>query len=63
MQSGRAVLYCHDFQKEFIEPKIRALIFSIIFVYNISHSENNLERYYHKVRRTPCEVRNALVIF
>ena len=32
MQSGRAVLYCHDFRKEFIEPKMRALNSSINFV-------------------------------
>jgi hypothetical protein len=36
----------HDFQNKFTEHKMRALIFSAIFVRTISHSKKNSGRYH-----------------
>ena len=41
----------HNFQKKVTEHKICALISSTTSVWNISHSENNSARYYHKCTR------------
>jgi hypothetical protein len=38
----------HDFRKKVPEYKIYILIFSITFVWNISHCTKNSARYYHK---------------
>jgi len=38
----------HDFRKNIIEHKMCVLICSTSFVWNISHSKKNWERYYQK---------------
>ena len=38
----------HDFREQFIEYELRILIFCTNCVCNISHSQKNLIRYYHK---------------
>jgi hypothetical protein len=38
----------HDFRGKIIEHKMCVSIFSTSFVWNVSHSENNSTRYYHK---------------
>jgi hypothetical protein len=38
----------HDFRKKVTDHKTCVLIFSTTFVWNISHSKNSSERYYHK---------------
>ena len=45
------------FQKKVIVQRMCILIFSTVFVYNISHSENNFARYYK------CKVPVILVRF
>jgi hypothetical protein len=38
----------YDFRKKVVEHKMRVLIFSTTFVWNISHSKKNWARYNHK---------------
>jgi hypothetical protein len=49
----------HDLRKTFIEHKMFVLIFGTTFVRNISHSEKNSVRYYHKCTQSngySCQV-------
>jgi hypothetical protein len=51
----------HDFRKKVTEHKMCVLIFSITFVWNVSHTKTDSARYYDICEKSSCKVPVILI--